>query len=211
MRGPVFDARAPLADTLKWPALPQVLRRTLTRSLSPHERSTNTLRDSLRGEDPRLNAWLVALLALDVGSTSTSTRTTSSACSHAASCRALASPTSASTRSVTPTASASRHVTASGPRRTCRGPLREPSKARSSSSPAKVRRRARSTCRGFTEPPRCATSPARSRTTLRSQFTRRCGRRSRASSDAGHRDERRTRAERRLRCLRQHPRRHVFA
>lgn len=67
MSGPIFDARAPLADTLKWPALPQVLRRTLTRSLSPHERSTTTLRDSLRGEDPRLNAWLVALLALDVG------------------------------------------------------------------------------------------------------------------------------------------------
>ena len=64
---PLFDAHAPLATVLTWEGLPNVLRRALTRSISPDALERMSFIDSLGSTDPRFREWLVGLLALDIG------------------------------------------------------------------------------------------------------------------------------------------------
>ncbi len=64
---PLFDANASLATVLAWAGLPHVLRRALTRSVSPETLARVTFVESLRSSEPRFREWLVGLLALDIG------------------------------------------------------------------------------------------------------------------------------------------------
>lgn len=66
--GHVFEASAPLTAVLAWPALPPVLRRALSRAVAPEMLASLSFGESVKGwRDPALRAWIVALLALDVG------------------------------------------------------------------------------------------------------------------------------------------------
>ncbi len=64
---PLFDAHTSLARVLSWGGLPTVLRRALTRSISPEALERMSFIDSLGSADPRIREWLVGLLALDIG------------------------------------------------------------------------------------------------------------------------------------------------
>lgn len=67
LQPPLFDAQAPLETVLTWEGLPNVLRRALTRSISPDALERMSFIDSLGSTDPRFREWLVGLLALDIG------------------------------------------------------------------------------------------------------------------------------------------------
>ena len=68
MVGPVFSASATLEEVLAWPDLPDVLRRALSRAVPREIRVRLSLGESVRAwKDAALRAWIVALLAHDVG------------------------------------------------------------------------------------------------------------------------------------------------
>ena len=68
MLPPTFDTSTPLATVLLWPALPDVLRRALTRAVPRETREHVSVGESVRRwREPMFREWIVGLLALDVG------------------------------------------------------------------------------------------------------------------------------------------------
>ncbi len=66
--GATFGSALPLQTLLDWPQLPEVLRRSLTRTLSLNLRNNISLGESLRAwRDPLLREWITALLACCAG------------------------------------------------------------------------------------------------------------------------------------------------